>query len=153
MQRSGYRDVIKGCVQHLSHVWLFASPWTVARQAPLSMGFPRQNTGVRSHFLLQGISISNPVCNQGFLHCRQILRDWARAIVAKRRKGCYPEIRKLLTLCCWALSVVSSGIFLLLSYHNMFHYFILYNFCTLISLYLFFICFSLLSVKSTKLLA
>ena len=30
------------CVQSLSHVWLFVTPWTVARQAPLSMGFPRQ---------------------------------------------------------------------------------------------------------------
>ena len=26
----------------LSHVWLFAASWTVARQAPLSMGFSRQ---------------------------------------------------------------------------------------------------------------
>ena len=26
----------------LSHVWLFGTPWTVARQAPLSMGFSRQ---------------------------------------------------------------------------------------------------------------
>ena len=26
----------------LSHVQLFATPWTVACQAPLSMGFPRQ---------------------------------------------------------------------------------------------------------------
>ena len=26
----------------LSHVWLFATPWTVARQAPLSMRFSRQ---------------------------------------------------------------------------------------------------------------
>ena len=26
----------------LSHVRLFAIPWTVARRAPLSMGFPRQ---------------------------------------------------------------------------------------------------------------
>ena len=26
----------------LSHVWLFATPWTIAHQAPLSMGFPRQ---------------------------------------------------------------------------------------------------------------
>ena len=26
----------------LSHVWLFATPWTVARQAPPSMGFSRQ---------------------------------------------------------------------------------------------------------------
>ena len=26
----------------LSHVWLFATPWTVAHQAPLSVGFPRE---------------------------------------------------------------------------------------------------------------
>ena len=26
----------------LSHIWLFATPWTVAHQAPLSMEFPRQ---------------------------------------------------------------------------------------------------------------
>ena len=26
----------------LRHVWLFAAPWTAALQAPLSMGFPRQ---------------------------------------------------------------------------------------------------------------
>ena len=33
------------CIMHaqlLSRVWLFEIPWTVARQAPLSMGFPRQ---------------------------------------------------------------------------------------------------------------
>ena len=29
------------CAQWLSHVQLFATPWTVAPQAPLSMGFPR----------------------------------------------------------------------------------------------------------------
>ena len=29
-------------VQSLSHVWLFSTPWTVAHQAPLSMGFPRK---------------------------------------------------------------------------------------------------------------
>ena len=28
--------------QSLSHVQLFMTPWTVAHQAPLSMGFPRQ---------------------------------------------------------------------------------------------------------------
>ena len=28
--------------QSLSNVWLFEAPWTVAHQAPLSMGFPRQ---------------------------------------------------------------------------------------------------------------
>ena len=30
------------CCAVLSRVWLFATPWTVARQAPLSLGFPRQ---------------------------------------------------------------------------------------------------------------
>ena len=29
-------------VKSLSHVWLFATPWTAAYQAPLSMGFSRQ---------------------------------------------------------------------------------------------------------------
>ena len=30
------------CVHILSHVWLFVTPWTVACQASLSMGFSRQ---------------------------------------------------------------------------------------------------------------
>ena len=29
-------------VKSLSHVWLFATPWTIAHQAPLSMRFPSQ---------------------------------------------------------------------------------------------------------------
>ena len=29
-------------LSHFIHVQLFATPWTVARQAPLSMGFSRQ---------------------------------------------------------------------------------------------------------------
>ena len=72
-------------VKSLSRVWLFATPWTVAYQASLSMGFSRQeywsglpfpspgkNTGVGSHFLLQGLF---PIqgSNLGLPHCRQIL--------------------------------------------------------------------------------
>jgi len=30
------------CAQAFGHVRLFVNPWTVAHQAPLSMGFPRQ---------------------------------------------------------------------------------------------------------------
>ena len=30
------------CAQSLSRVWLFVTPWTIPRQAPLSMGFPWQ---------------------------------------------------------------------------------------------------------------
>ena len=42
----------------LSHVLLFVTPWTVAHQAPLSMGFPSKNTGVGCHFFLQGIFLT-----------------------------------------------------------------------------------------------
>ena len=44
-----------GCLVPQSCLTLFATPWTVARQAPPSMGFSRQVTGVGCHFLLQGI--------------------------------------------------------------------------------------------------
>ena len=33
---------VKVKVKSLSHVRLFVTPWTVACQAPLSMGFPKQ---------------------------------------------------------------------------------------------------------------
>ena len=33
---------VSGCVLSFSRVQLFETPWTVAHQAPLSMGFPRQ---------------------------------------------------------------------------------------------------------------
>ena len=40
---------------HASFAQLFASLRSVAQQAPLSMGFPRQESGVGCHFLLQEI--------------------------------------------------------------------------------------------------
>ena len=46
----------------LSHVWLFLTPWTVARQAPLSMEFPSKNTEAGCHFLLQQIYTHIHVC-------------------------------------------------------------------------------------------
>ena len=39
-------------VKSLSSVRLFATPWTAAYQAPPSMGFSRQSTGVGCHCLL-----------------------------------------------------------------------------------------------------
>ena len=55
-------------------VQVFATPWTVAHQAPLSMEFSRQEswTGLGNHSLLQGIF---PIqgSNPGLLHCRWIL--------------------------------------------------------------------------------
>ena len=59
-------------VKSLSRVGLLATPWTVAYQAPLSMGFSRQGTGVGCHFLLQGIFPTQGP-NLGLLHSRQTL--------------------------------------------------------------------------------
>ena len=47
------------CVQSFfSCVWLFAIPWTVARQDPLSMGFSRREYWGGLHVLLQEIFLS-----------------------------------------------------------------------------------------------
>ena len=43
-------------VQLLSCVRLFATPWTVAPQAPLSMGFPSKILGVGCHSFSRGSS-------------------------------------------------------------------------------------------------
>ena len=46
-------------LSRFSRVHLFATPWTAARQAPLSMGFPRQEAcGGFCHCLLQGIFLT-----------------------------------------------------------------------------------------------
>ena len=50
--------------------------WTIACQAPLSLGFAGKSPGMGFHFLLQGIFLihgSNPC----LLQCRQILYHWA----------------------------------------------------------------------------
>ena len=41
----GHSLVVFSCacvLSHFSHVWLCATPWTISHQAPLSMGFSRQ---------------------------------------------------------------------------------------------------------------
>ena len=65
-----------GCVQSLSHVQLFPSPGTVARQAPLSMGFSRQEYWSGLPFSPPGdlldlgikpMSLASPELSGGFL--------------------------------------------------------------------------------------
>ena len=61
------------CAESLSRVWLFATLWTVALQAPLSMGILQARThGVGCHSLLQGI-FPTQGWNAGRPHCRRIL--------------------------------------------------------------------------------
>jgi len=56
--------------RYVSHVQLFATPQTIAHQAPLSWDFPGKNIGVGSHSLLQGIFLTQGL-NQGLPHFRQ----------------------------------------------------------------------------------
>ena len=60
------------CAQLLSHVWLFATPWTVALQTPLSMEFSRLEHWGGLPFPLpgdlpdQGIETASPALAGGF---------------------------------------------------------------------------------------
>ena len=49
------RAAAAAAVQSLSCVQLFATPWTVAHQVTLSMGFSRQEYWSGCHFLPRGI--------------------------------------------------------------------------------------------------
>ena len=63
----------------LSHVQLFVSPLTVARQTPLSMEFSKQEYWSGLPFPIPGIFLSqglNP-CFLHLLNCRCILYHWA----------------------------------------------------------------------------
>ena len=66
------REVRGLCCESLSRVWLFATPWTVAHQAPLSTGILQAGILVGCHALFQGIFPTQKL-NSGLLHGRQIL--------------------------------------------------------------------------------
>ena len=51
----------------------FATPWTMACQAPLSMGFPRQEYWSGFHFFLQGEVSMMPCLKVGFTYIHQIV--------------------------------------------------------------------------------
>ena len=62
------------CAQALNCVWLFPTPWTVAHQAPLPMGFPRQEywsglpfppPGDLSHSEIKPTSLMSPALASG----------------------------------------------------------------------------------------
>ena len=59
-------------VKLLSPVWVFAAPWTVAYQAPPSMGFSRQEYWSGLPFPSPGV-FPTQGAKPGLLHCRQTL--------------------------------------------------------------------------------
>ena len=46
-------------VKSFSHVWLLATPWTAAHQAPPSLGFSRQEYWSGCHFLFQCMKVKS----------------------------------------------------------------------------------------------
>ena len=87
-------------VSSLSCVWLFVNPWTVAHQAPLSMGFAGKNTEVGCHFLLRGI-FPTQGWNPYLLHCRQIYYSWA----SREAQEIYKVTSKRHESNCWGIWV------------------------------------------------
>ena len=63
---------VKVKLKSLSHVRLFATPWTVANSLLHPWDFPGKRAGVDCHFLLQGIFLAQE-SNLGLSHCRQML--------------------------------------------------------------------------------
>ena len=69
--------MIEHCAQSVSRVRLHATPRTVARQAPLSLGFSRQ--GCWGGLLCPSPGdLPDPRENPGLLHCKQILYYMSR---------------------------------------------------------------------------
>ena len=61
-------SLVHACVlSHFSRVWLFVTPWTVAHQAPLSMGFPRLEYWSRLPFPSPG-DLPEPGIEPSLLH-------------------------------------------------------------------------------------
>ena len=75
----------------LSCVQLFVTPWTVALQALLFIGFPRQGYWSGLPFSSPGISPTQG-SNPGLLHCRQIFSDLShQGSPRKKRSFAYTQ--------------------------------------------------------------
>ena len=80
------------CVlSRFSHVWLFATPWAVARQAPLSMGFSTQE-------YWSGLSCSPHVCIYIYIYVYVIYSH----ISGRLTEGCLRSTTYM-CICSWIL--------------------------------------------------
>ena len=92
------------CAKSLNHVRLFTSPWTVARQASLSKGFPRQEywSGLPCPSLgdvpdpaIKTVPLSSPALAGGFLTTSanwesrhdQLSRSWCKPKTGRQEKA------------------------------------------------------------------
>ena len=93
------------CVCVLSHVQLFVTTWTVVSQAALPVDSPSKNTGVGSHFFLQGIfpTQGSNLCFQCLLHC---LED---SFLLSHQENPYSNIRQITFVVMVGLGPLSTG--------------------------------------------
>ena len=84
-----FMQLLLACL--LSHVWLFVTPWTIARQATLSVGFPRQEYWSGLPFPSPGdlpdpgVEPVSPALAGGFFTTESlddVMRPWERLIFA-----------------------------------------------------------------------
>ena len=85
------------CACVLSHVWLFATPWTVARQAPLFLEFFKEEYWSRLLFTTLGNLPDPGIKPRSCVSCisKQILYPWHHlAAVAKycKGRGCHTNL-------------------------------------------------------------
>ena len=85
--------ILRVCVWSLSHVQLFATPWTAARQAACPWDIPGKNTRVGCHFLLHGLILTHlqslsfsVIPDRPTLRCTQ---RWHLGALTSQLRGCY----------------------------------------------------------------
>ena len=72
-------------LSHFSHVRLCATPQSAAHQAPPSLGFSRQETGVGCHFLLQCMKVESE--SEVAQSCPTLATPWTAAYQAPPSMG------------------------------------------------------------------
>ena len=112
-------------LSHFSHVWLFVTPWTVARQAPLSMEFFRQEYWSELPFPSPGdlpnprikpmSPDSLPLQHLGTpIHCTKTLKDAVKGHLKWHQRGwieeSLPGRRSVLPVTCRDEHLLSSGL-------------------------------------------
>ena len=89
------------CVSCFSSVWFFAAPWSTAREAPLSMGFSRQELERVAISFSWGSSWPRDHTHISYVSCigRQVLYHWATSVEITTDN--FKQGQMCWLWCCW----------------------------------------------------